>query len=98
MARITVEDCVDKIPNRFELVLEATKRARKLTTGAAQPCLDWENDKATVLALREIAAGYKFDYDEETSKDKFTGESSDGQKGLFSAPTRPNTFISNTEL
>jgi len=67
MARITVEDCVDKIPNRFELVLEATKRARRLTTGAAQPCLDWENDKATVLALREIAAGYKFDYDEEPS-------------------------------
>lgn len=61
MARVTVEDCVKQIPNRFELVLVATKRARKLTTGAVQPCLDWENDKATVLALREIAAGFKFD-------------------------------------
>lgn len=65
MARITVEDCIQQIPNRFELVIEATKRARKLTTGAAQPCLDWENDKPTVLALREIAAGYKFNYDDE---------------------------------
>lgn len=65
MARITVEDCIQQIPNRFELVIEATKRARKLTTGAAQPCLDWENDKPTVLALREIAAGYKFSYEEE---------------------------------
>lgn len=65
MARITVEDCIAQIPNRFELVIEATKRARKLTTGAAQPCLDWENDKPTVLALREIAAGFKFEYDDE---------------------------------
>lgn len=97
MARITVEDCIDKIPNRFELVLEATKRARKLTTGAAQPCLDWENDKATVLALREIAAGYKFDYDEEATEGSSTTEGGDTQKGLFSSP-RPNTFISNTEL
>lgn len=61
MARVTVEDCVKQIPNRFELVLVATKRARNLTVGAVQPCLDWENDKATVLALREIAAGFKFD-------------------------------------
>lgn len=61
MARVTVEDCVKQIPNRFVLVLEATKRARRLSTGAAQPCLDWENDKATVLALREIAAGFKFE-------------------------------------
>lgn len=65
MARVTVEDCVEKIPNRFELVLVAAKRARKLTTGAAQPCLDWENDKATVLALREIAAGYEFAEDDD---------------------------------
>lgn len=64
MARVTVEDCVKEVPNRFELVLLATKRARKLTTGAVQPCLDWENDKATVLALREIAAGFKFEEDQ----------------------------------
>lgn len=65
MARVTVEDCVQQVPNRFELVLIAAKRARKLSTGAAQACLDWENDKATVLALREIAAGYKFTDDVE---------------------------------
>ena len=60
MARVTVEDCIAEIPNRFELVLVASRRARKLATGAAEPCLEWENDKATVLALREIAAGFKF--------------------------------------
>jgi DNA-directed RNA polymerase subunit omega len=56
MARITVEDCYDKIPNLFELVLVATKRARRLANGA-EPYVDWENDKPTVVALREIAAG-----------------------------------------
>ena len=55
MARVTVEDCLEKLSNRFELVLAATKRARQLTTGAADPLVDWENDKATVVALREIA-------------------------------------------
>lgn len=81
MARVTVEDCVKHIPNRFELVLEATKRARKLTTGAVQPCLDWENDKATVLALREIAAGFKFEQDEASTED--TTGTAGGTKGVF---------------
>jgi len=57
MARITVEDCVDKIPNMFQLVLIAAKRARQLANGA-EPMVDWENDKPTVVALREIAEGY----------------------------------------
>jgi len=57
MARITVEDCLDKVDNRFDLVLLAAKRARQLSTGAAEPTVDWENDKETVVALREIAAG-----------------------------------------
>ncbi len=56
MARITVEDCLEKVSNRFELVLAAAKRARQLERGA-QPLVDWENDKPTVVALREIAAG-----------------------------------------
>ena len=56
MARITVEDCVEKIGNRFELVLVATKRARQVARGAA-PLLEEENDKPTVIALREIAEG-----------------------------------------
>jgi len=57
MARITVEDCIDRVDNRFELVLLATKRARQIARGAA-PMVDEEKDKPTVLALREIAAGY----------------------------------------
>jgi DNA-directed RNA polymerase subunit omega len=56
MARITVEDCLDHVDNRFELVLVATRRARQLMNGA-EPKLPMENDKATVLALREIADG-----------------------------------------
>jgi len=54
---VTVEDCLDNVENRFELVLLAAKRARQLERGTAEPKVDWENDKATVVALREIAAG-----------------------------------------
>lgn len=57
MARITVEDCLKRIPNRFELVMVAAKRARQLEMEGEAPTLAWENDKSTVLALREIAAG-----------------------------------------
>ena len=56
MARITVEDCLEAVDNRFELVLMATKRARQIANGA-EPIVDPENDKPTVIALREIAAG-----------------------------------------
>lgn len=56
MARITVEDCLDHLDNRFDLVLMAAKRARQLTNGV-EPLLPWENDKPTVMALREIAEG-----------------------------------------
>ena len=56
MARITVEDCLEKVDNRFHLVRVASKRARQLMNGK-EPTLEWDNDKATVLALREIAAG-----------------------------------------
>ena len=54
MARITVEDCIDKFPSRFELVLVASNRARKLYTGES-PTVEIDNDKNTVIALREIA-------------------------------------------
>jgi DNA-directed RNA polymerase subunit omega len=54
MARITVEDCLTHIPNRFDLVLVASKRARQLSKGK-EATLPWDNDKPTVLALREIA-------------------------------------------
>ena len=56
MARITVEDCLDNINNRFELVLVASKRARQLAKEGAEPLVSPEGDKATVIALREIAA------------------------------------------
>jgi DNA-directed RNA polymerase subunit omega len=56
MARITVEDCLDRVDNRFDLVLLACRRARQLTRGV-DPLVAWENDKATVVALREIADG-----------------------------------------
>lgn len=57
MARVTVEDCLRNVKNRFELVLIAAKRARQLMRGQ-EPKVEWDNDKATVVALREIAAGY----------------------------------------
>jgi DNA-directed RNA polymerase subunit omega len=56
MARITVEDCLENIDNRFELVLTATKRARQIGHGS-EPLVPEENDKPTVIALREIADG-----------------------------------------
>ncbi|KAF1004153.1 MAG: DNA-directed RNA polymerase subunit omega [Luteibacter sp.] len=54
MARITVQDCLEVVDNRFELVLLATKRARQLAKGA-EPTIDPDHDKPTVVALREIA-------------------------------------------
>jgi len=57
MARITVEDCLEHVVNRFELVLVASKRAREIAVQGAQPMVEWENDKPTVVALREIAEG-----------------------------------------
>jgi DNA-directed RNA polymerase subunit omega len=56
MARITVEDCLENVDNLFDLVMVASKRARRLANGA-DAMVDWENDKPTVVALREIAAG-----------------------------------------
>jgi DNA-directed RNA polymerase subunit omega len=56
MARITIEDCLTKIPNRFELTLAATNRARQISAGS-QPMVDSDRDKPTVIALREVAAG-----------------------------------------
>jgi len=57
MARITVEDCLDHVENRFELVMLATRRARHMRRYGAEALLPEENDKHTVIALREIAAG-----------------------------------------
>ena len=58
MARITVEDCLDHVENRFELVFVGTKRARQLAIGGKEPMVPEENDKPTVIALREIEEGF----------------------------------------
>ncbi|GAB3486824.1 DNA-directed RNA polymerase subunit omega [Marinomonas epiphytica] len=55
MARVTVEDCLENVENRFELVMVASKRARQLATGGEEAKVPYENDKVTVVALREIA-------------------------------------------
>ncbi|EAQ97647.1 DNA-directed RNA polymerase subunit omega [Congregibacter litoralis] len=57
MARVTVEDCLESVDNRFELVMVASKRARQLATGGKDPLVQEESDKPTVIALREIAEG-----------------------------------------
>ncbi len=57
MARITVEDCLEKVDNRFQLVMISSKRARQLQTGGKDALVSVDNDKPTVIALREIAEG-----------------------------------------
>jgi len=57
MARVTVEDCLENVENRFELVMLGTRRARQLSTGGKDALVTEENDKPTVVALREIAEG-----------------------------------------
>ncbi|MCB5225210.1 DNA-directed RNA polymerase subunit omega [Alishewanella sp. 16-MA] len=58
MARVTVEDAVDKIGNRFDLILVAARRARQLAVEGKEPFVELENDKPTVVALREIEQGF----------------------------------------
>lgn len=55
MARVTIEDCLRNVSNRFELVLVAAKRARHLLRSGEEPTVPWDHDKATVVALREVA-------------------------------------------
>ena len=57
MARVTVEDCLENVDNRFDLVMVASKRARQIATGGKDPLVEEESDKPTVIALREIAEG-----------------------------------------
>ena len=63
MARITVEDCLQVVPSRFDLIIMASKRARQLATTSRDPLVEWDNDKPTLVALREIEAGL---WDKET--------------------------------
>ena len=57
MARVTIEDCLKHVKNRFDLIIKASKRAHQIELGAADPTVARDNDKPTVIALREIAAG-----------------------------------------
>ena len=57
MARVTVEDCLEQVASRFDLVLKAAHRARDLISTSAEPLVEPENDKPTIIALREIAEG-----------------------------------------
>ncbi len=83
MARITVEDCLKKIPNRYEMVKLAAKRVKQLAIDGREPTIDPEDDKPTVIALREIAAGtvtlenidsFNFDALEEELSDQLTSD------------------------
>ena len=88
MARVTVEDCLYNVDNRFELVMLATKRSRQLATGCKEPKVAWENDKTTVVALREIAAGL-VDYDVIAKDDIVEEEPMFLSLIHISEPTRP---------
>ena len=90
MARITVEDCIDKFPSRFELVLVASNRARKLYSGE-NPTVEIDNDKNTVIALREIA-------DETIEKDKLKNDLiEEYQTNTFSEDEDINELEDNTD-
>ena len=89
MARITVEDCLEHVDNLFELVLVAAKRARRLANGA-EAYVDWENDKPTVVALREIASGYvKRDILDEVDGPMLRHGSPPGLSTLMTSAPRP---------
>ena len=102
MARVTVEDCLDKVDNRFQLVLVATKRARQLANGV-QPLVEWENDKPTIVALREIAAGLigpsildepvhsVFEVDEEETVEAAGEEAASGEAAASAVPATDGT-------
>jgi len=81
MARITVEDCLEKVDNRFQLVLVATKRAREIARGAT-PLLDGEKDKPTVIALREIAEGLVDETILDAEVKEFSFEDMEGMEGM----------------
>ena len=85
MARITVEDCLEKIPSRFDLILMASKRARQLSTTSRDPLVEWDNDKPTLVALREIEKGL---LDKETLERTLE---EDVLLDEFSAPTNQDT-------
>lgn len=87
MARITVEECLEKVGNRFELVMLAAKRARQLSTGGREPMVNEESDKSTVIALREIERGL-------VTEDSFHGNADVALEDLMENPSLPEEFTS----
>ena len=113
MARVTVEDCVDKIPNRFDLVLMAAQRARQIS-GGADLTIDRDRDKNPVVALREIAEEtvrpkhleeaiinnlqrVRVDEDDETDELASLSESAEALRLTAAAPPRPTPSASEYE-
>ena len=94
MARVTVEDCLENVENRFELVMVSSKRARQIATEGKDPLVPIENDKPTVLALREIAEGLvdAAILDEPTPEDTEALALSAVQEGLEQHEQEFNTF------
>lgn len=88
MARVTVEDCLANVKNRFELVLLAAKRARQLSHGE-EPLVPWDNDKPTVVALREIAEGHTT-FDRKPAPDAL--EEQEGLSHFTAAPTNSTSI------
>ncbi len=84
MARVTVEDCLENVENRFELVMVSSKRARQLATEGKEPMVPIENDKPTVIALREIAEGLVSAsiLDEQLPEESEVLAALDGQEGF----------------
>ena len=107
MARVTVEDCLEHVENRFDLVLKAAERAHTLEQGGADPIVERDNDKPTVIALREIAAGLLSREPEEPVEGEspeialansyFTNESDD-LLGLGGAVTASEDNVFSTDL
>lgn len=91
MARVTVEDCLDNVANRFELVMVASKRARQLATGGKDPMVQEESDKPTVIALREIAEGFVtpdiLTREEELDAEEELAEIMESSEPLIAEPT-----------
>ncbi len=93
MARVTVEDCLENVESRFALVIKATARARAIAMGA-EPLVAWENDKPTVVALREIAEGLEASAprsEEEVLMDAFVDAEEGAAGPVDESPTTAST-------
>jgi len=88
MARVTVEDCLKNVDNRFDLVLKAAERAHLLEMGAADPHVPTDNDKPTVIALREIAGGFDITQTR-VNHDEEEGEGEEVSEGAMPTPESP---------